>query len=68
MFNKKKKEFVEHVFDNIAFAKKENRYSCNIYIAVTPPDILSYTIKKLRNKGYICEVGETDLKIYWSRK
>lgn len=68
MFNRKKKDFIAHVFDNIEYAKREGRYGCNIYTAVTPPDTLSYVVKKLRSKGYICEVGETDLKIYWSRK
>jgi hypothetical protein len=67
MFGKKKRDFMNHIFDNIDYAKKNGRYGCSIYIAVTPPDVLSYAVGKLRNRGYICEVGNTDLKIYWSR-
>lgn len=62
---KKKKEFVEHVFDNIDYAKKEGRDHCYIYVGVTPKENLSAALNKLHKKGYFWEHAGSDLKIYW---
>lgn len=62
---RKKKEFVEHVFDNIKYANSNGHNVCRIYIEIVPEDYLQAAIKALNKKKYFWEIEGSNLRIQW---
>lgn len=62
---KKKREFVEHIFDNIRYADSNGYNVCRIYITTTPEEHLKAGLKALNKKKYFWEMEGSDLRIQW---